>query len=58
MIWVYVILGFVTVLSLWTAWAVYQNTKTIGTIVKDYGESISLNSKHICQILELIKEEK
>lgn len=57
MIAIVVLIILVTVLSVYSAFGTYQNQQDIKALA-DVTKGISINSKHICQILKMLKEQE
>ena len=57
MIAVVILIVFVTVLSVYSAFGTYQNQQDIKALT-DVTKGIVINAKHICQILEMLKEQE
>ena len=57
MIAVVILIVLVTVLSVYSAFGTYQNQQDIKALT-DVTKGIGINAKHICQILEILKEQE
>ena len=57
MIAVIILIVLVTVLSVYSAFGTYQNQQDIKALT-DMEKGIDVNAKHICQILEMLKEQE
>lgn len=57
MIAVFILIVLVTVLSVYSAIGTYQNQQEIKALT-DVIKGIGVNAKHICQILEILKEQE
>ena len=57
MIAIYILIILVTVLSVYSAFGTYQNQQDIKALT-DVTKGIGINAKHICQILEILKEQE
>ncbi len=57
MIAVVILIVLVTVLSVYSAFGTYQNQQDIKALA-DVTKGIGINSKHICQILEMLKQQE
>ena len=52
-----ILIVLVTVLSVYSAFGTYQNQQDIKALA-DVTKVIGINSKHICQILEILKQQE
>ena len=57
MIAIYILIVLITVLSVYSAFGTYQNQQEIKALT-DVTKGIGVNAKHICQILEILKNKK
>ena len=57
MIAVVILVVLVTVLSVYSAFGTYQNQQDIKALI-NVTKGIGINAKHICQILEMLKEQE
>ena len=57
MIAVFILIVLVTVLSVYSAFGTYQNQQDIKAL-KEVTKWIDINAKHICRILEMLKEQE
>lgn len=57
MIAIYILIILVTVLSVYSAFGTYQNTQDIKAL-ENVTKGIGINAKHICKILEILKEQE
>ena len=57
MIAIYILIILVTVLAVYSAFGTYQNQQDIKALT-DVTKGIGINAKHICQILEMLKQQE